>query len=165
MISPLQGITAGLLLGFFVGAGTAWHFRGVESDKALLELTGTFETAVAAAKDDAIAEERRRAAGVAKVAEEGRKQNEKVEANATVNAGSTVSLSSAATSYAATAGCDTGPARRGEAATRAAMVLSELLGESNQRASNLAKTADDARTRGLTCERAYQALKTRDKSG
>lgn len=165
MITGLQGVGAGLLLGFLVGSGGAWYVQGLRSDTAIAAQAETFNTTVSKAKEDGAAEEKRRADSVAQAAEEGRKENAKVETNATVNAGATVSLSNAATSYAAAATCDTGPTRRGEAATRAAMVLSDLLGKSNQRASQLAKTADDARTRGLTCERAYQALKTRGKSG
>jgi len=45
-----------------------------------------------------------------------------------------------------------------KAATRAAMVLADVLKRADQRAGDLASIADQARARGVTCERAYDAL-------
>ncbi|UPT34698.1 DUF2514 domain-containing protein [Pseudomonas amygdali] len=53
---------------------------------------------------------------------------------------------------------DTGAAERGKAATRAAMVLSELLSRSDSRAGELAKYADSARIAGLACNRFVEEL-------
>lgn len=50
-------------------------------------------------------------------------------------------------------------ANASEAATRAALVLADVLKSVDQRAGELAKTADQARARGLTCEKAYTQLK------
>ena len=44
------------------------------------------------------------------------------------------------------------------AATRAVMVLADVLKRADQRAGDLAAVADQARARGLTCEQAYDAL-------
>ncbi|MGG5223543.1 DUF2514 domain-containing protein [Pseudomonas syringae pv. coryli] len=54
--------------------------------------------------------------------------------------------------------CNTGAAERGKAASRAAMVLSELLSRSDARAGELAKYADSARIAGLACNRFVDAL-------
>jgi hypothetical protein len=54
---------------------------------------------------------------------------------------------------------DTGAAERGETATRAAMVLSDLLKRADARAGELAKAYDGARIAGQACERMYDALK------
>ncbi|PHX32332.1 hypothetical protein AO278_23170 [Pseudomonas syringae pv. syringae] len=62
---------------------------------------------------------------------------------------------------AATTSCapgNTGAAERGKAASRAAMVLSELLSRSDARAGELAKYADSARIAGLACNRFVDAL-------
>ncbi|AHG39736.1 hypothetical protein N018_05545 [Pseudomonas syringae CC1557] len=62
---------------------------------------------------------------------------------------------------AATASCapgDTGPAERGKAATRAAMVLSDLLGRADARAGELAKAYDKSRIAGLACNRFVDEL-------
>lgn len=61
----------------------------------------------------------------------------------------------ATVSYPAT---DTAAIARGQAATRAAMVLSDLLARADARAGELAKAYDRARMAGLTCEASYNAL-------
>lgn len=45
-----------------------------------------------------------------------------------------------------------------KAATRAAMVLADVLKRIDQRAGELAEVADQARSRGMTCEQAYDGL-------
>ncbi|WP_236238445.1 DUF2514 domain-containing protein [Pseudomonas faucium] len=64
--------------------------------------------------------------------------------------------------FAATVSCpgtDTAAIARGQAATRAAMVLSDLLARADERAGELAKAYDLARVAGRQCEREYDALK------
>jgi hypothetical protein len=56
-------------------------------------------------------------------------------------------------------GTDTAAVARGQAATRAAMVLSDLLTRADERAGELAKAYDRARIAGLTCEASYDALR------
>ena len=46
-------------------------------------------------------------------------------------------------------------ANASETATRAALVLADVLKRADQRAGELAETADQARSRGLTCEQTY----------
>ncbi|QXI40927.1 DUF2514 domain-containing protein [Pseudomonas xantholysinigenes] len=61
----------------------------------------------------------------------------------------------------ATVGCpgtDTAASARGEAARRAAMVLSELLSQADARAGELAAAFDRARVAGLACESSYDHL-------
>ncbi len=55
-------------------------------------------------------------------------------------------------------GTDTAAVARGQAATRAAMVLSDLLVRADARAGELAKAYDQARIAGLACEASYNAL-------
>ncbi|MDN4511440.1 DUF2514 domain-containing protein [Pseudomonas sp. 2,4-D] len=55
-------------------------------------------------------------------------------------------------------GTDTAAVARGEAATRAAMVLSDLLTRADARAGELAKAYDQARIAGDLCEASYNAL-------
>jgi hypothetical protein len=50
---------------------------------------------------------------------------------------------------------DSGAAERSQAATRAAMVLSDLLARADQRAGELAEAYDRARLGGLICESMY----------
>ncbi|RTY70675.1 DUF2514 family protein, partial [Pseudomonas veronii] len=44
------------------------------------------------------------------------------------------------------------------AATRAVMVLADVLKRADQRAGDLAGFADQSHSRGVTCERAYDGL-------
>ncbi|HGY9618029.1 TPA: DUF2514 domain-containing protein [Pseudomonas putida] len=55
-------------------------------------------------------------------------------------------------------GTDTAAVARGQAATRAAMVLSDLLSRADARAGELAKAYDLAKIAGDTCEASYAAL-------
>ncbi|WP_426808039.1 DUF2514 domain-containing protein [Pseudomonas sp. WOUb67] len=59
-------------------------------------------------------------------------------------------------------GSDTTAVARSEAATRAAMVLSDLLARADQRAGELAKAYDRALISGQQCEREYDAFQLRD---
>ena len=66
-----------------------------------------------------------------------------------------------ASKLAATVSCpgpDTAAVARGQAATRAAMVLSDLLARADKRAGELAKAYDRARIAGQACETSYDAL-------
>jgi len=55
-------------------------------------------------------------------------------------------------------GTDTAAIARGQAATRAALVLSDLLARADERAGELAKAYDRSRVAGLACEASYNAL-------
>ncbi|WP_288650141.1 DUF2514 domain-containing protein [Pseudomonas sp. UBA5568] len=55
-------------------------------------------------------------------------------------------------------GTDSAAVARGKAATRAAMVLSDLLARAEARAGELAKAYDQARIAGQLCEASYNAL-------
>lgn len=61
--------------------------------------------------------------------------------------------------FAAAACSDPGAAQRGASATRAAMVLSELLQRSDKRAGELAVAYDRARIAGLACEASYHSIR------
>ncbi|MCE0881041.1 DUF2514 domain-containing protein [Pseudomonas putida] len=70
-------------------------------------------------------------------------------------------LRSDATQLAAAVSCagtNTAAVARGEAATRAAMVLSDLLARADAQAGELAKAYDQARIAGQACEASYNAL-------
>lgn len=64
-----------------------------------------------------------------------------------------------ASQFAATACGDPGIAQRGASATRAAMVLSDLLQRADKRAGELAVAYDRARIAGLACERSFDSMR------
>lgn len=59
---------------------------------------------------------------------------------------------------ASQAGGNSCTAATSAAATRAAMVLADVLKRADQRAGDLAEYADQARARGMTCEQAFDGL-------
>ncbi|MCX2683997.1 DUF2514 domain-containing protein [Pseudomonas sp. DCB_AW] len=70
-------------------------------------------------------------------------------------------LRSETTQFAAAVSCpgqDTAVIARGQTATRAAMVLSDLFARADERAGELAAALDQARVAGQQCEREYDAL-------
>ncbi len=70
-------------------------------------------------------------------------------------------LRSAATQFASAVSCpgtDTAAIARGQAATRAAMVLSDLLARADKRTGELAEAYDRARIAGQQCEREYDGM-------
>ncbi|MGR6497970.1 DUF2514 domain-containing protein [Pseudomonas fulva] len=72
-------------------------------------------------------------------------------------------LRSDAAQFAAAVSCpstDTAAVARGQAATRAAMVLSHLLARADARAGELAKAYDQSRIAGIQCEREYDGMRS-----
>lgn len=113
------------------------------------------------AQESARTEEQRRQTAINQVANDARREQA-----AAIDDGDRADaagdrLHVAAQALASRASCTseyTGATERGEAARRAALVLSELLSRADKRAGELAATADSSRIAGLTCEKAYDAL-------
>lgn len=121
------------------------------------DLAGQVATAEAANR----AEEQRRQTAVNGVADDARKQEVAAAPGVAAASAAADRLRDDASKLVATASGvpgDSGIAARSEANRRAAMVLSGLLDRAVERNRELAKGLDDARRRGLTCERAYGAL-------
>lgn len=155
----IRGFAIALTIGVLVGSIGAWHQRGVQADRDLLALRGTFDKAVIAAQDDARAEERRLQTTTNQIAQEARKDVQQIDEAAGVASAVTGGLQRAAGVYASAATCDTGVARRGEAATKAAMVLSDMLGVCAETTKRMAESADRAFLAGRTCERIVDTLR------
>lgn len=154
----IRGFALALTIGVVVGSIGAWHQRGVVADRDLLALRHTFDKAVIAAQDDARAEERRLQITTNQIAQEARKDVQQIDEAAGVVSAVTGGLQHAASVYASGATCDPGVTRRGEAATQAAMVLSDMLGVCAATTKRMAESADRAYLAGRTCERIGDAL-------
>ncbi|WP_127958063.1 DUF2514 family protein [Serratia microhaemolytica] len=59
--------------------------------------------------------------------------------------------------------CNTHIASGGTAKPSGSILLAELFSRADERAGELARTADEARARGLACEAAYNAIKSGEK--
>ncbi|MCD5970789.1 DUF2514 domain-containing protein [Pseudomonas quasicaspiana] len=122
---------------------------------------GTQAKAVATTTSDYRTEEQRRQSAANQVANNARQEQTAAltDAAAADTAGDRLRVE--AGKLATTASCapgDTGAAERSKAASRAAMVLSDLLGRADARAGELAKAYDQSRVAGLACERFVDAL-------
>ncbi|WP_176506349.1 DUF2514 family protein [Pseudomonas urethralis] len=107
-------------------------------------------------------EEQRRQGAVDEVGENAREQNAAVAADVAGAGAVDDRVRAAADNQLARVGAacgDPGVARRGEAATRAAGVLSHLLKRADERAGVLAAAYDRARVAGLACEAAYDQVR------
>lgn len=148
-----------MLLAMVSSAGGTWQVQDWRYGKQLAEIGKAQALAITEAGNTARNEEQRRQAAVNKEASDAREQNKAatLDAGAADAAGDRLHVE--ASELAATACVDPGSAQRGTSATRAAMVLSDLLQRADKRAGELAAAYDRARIAGLTCERIYQALR------
>ncbi|MGE8049723.1 DUF2514 domain-containing protein [Pseudomonas monteilii] len=106
-------------------------------------------------------EEQRRAAAQEEVRAHAQEERKIADAGAAGADASGQRLRGEAAQLAATVSCpgpDTAAIARGQTATRAAMVLSDLLARADERAGELAQAYDRARIAGLACEASYNAL-------
>lgn len=110
---------------------------------------------------DARAEEQRRAQAQEEARANAHEERTIADAGAAGADAAGQRLRNEAGNLAATVSCpgtNTTAVARGQAATRAAMVLSDLLARADARAGELAKAYDRARIAGLACEASYNAL-------
>ncbi len=147
--------------------GTYQHGRSVERSQALAasaERDSGDRRAEALGQRDAREEEQRRAQAQEEARAHAHEQHQVADAGAAGADAAGQRLQHDAAQLAATvscAGADPAAVARGQAATRAAMVLSDLLARADARAGELAKEYDRARIAGLACEASYTALTNR----
>ncbi|MEE4694815.1 DUF2514 domain-containing protein [Pseudomonas alliivorans] len=127
---------------------------------------GDQSMAVATTTTEYRTEEQRRQKVANQVANDARKEQTVALADATDADAAGDRLRSEAAKLAATASCvpgDPGIAERGKNATRAAMVLSDLLSRADARAGDLARYADQLRIAGGACEAADSAFRVKSR--
>lgn len=126
------------------------------ADQALLQAKG-----LAAETGKARAQEQDWQTHSNQVGNDARAQSAAAAADGVTADGAGDGVRDAANKLAASVGnvsCDTGAAERGASATRAAMVLSDMLQRADKRAGELAKFADESRIAGLACAAAHDVL-------
>ena len=159
MMTPGQ-VLAAILLALATGFGGAWQVQDWRYGKELADIESAQAIAITEAGNKARSEEQRRQSELNKEAANAREQNKAaaVDAGAADVAGDRLHVE--AGKFAAAACGDPGAAQRGASATRAAMVLSDLLQRADKRAGELAAAYDRARIAGLTCERSYDGIRS-----
>ncbi|PIB56172.1 DUF2514 domain-containing protein [Pseudomonas sp. 2995-1] len=160
-MTPVQKL-AGLVLLILVlmasAAGVTWQVQDSRYGEQLAVIDRDQALAITAAGEKARQEEQRRQASVNKEASDAREKNKSATVDAAAADAAGDRLHVEAGKFAATACGDPGVAQRGASATRAAMVLSDLLQRADKRAGELAAAYDRARIAGLTCEASYNSL-------
>ncbi|AVD91065.1 DUF2514 domain-containing protein [Pseudomonas sp. SWI36] len=162
-MSPWAGVAAGLVL-IASHWATYEHGRSVELAKAgqqSAKRDSGDRLAEAIGERAARQEEHRRADAQQEARVKGHEERTIADAGAVDADAAGQRLRDEAGKLAASVSCpgtDTAAVARGEAATRAALVLSDLLTRADARAGELAKAYDQARIAGDLCEASYNAL-------
>jgi len=161
-----RGYAAAALAGGLILGGAAWTVQGWRWDAKLARfesaraqerdaLTQATMTAIEAARDEG----RRRTAAVEKVRDDAKKQAAAAVADGARAAAERDRLRAHANSLArAAVARDPAAADGSPSGASGADLLAYMLGQVSDRAAELARVADGARSAGLTCERAYDAL-------
>jgi hypothetical protein len=144
--------------------GVYQHGRSVERTEAALKSSqrdSGERLAEVLGERGARQEEQRRAEAQEEVRAHAQKEHQVADVGAAGADAAGQRMRDDAARLAATVSCpatDTAAIARGQTATRAAMVLSDLLARADARAGELAKAYDRARIAGLACESSYSSL-------
>lgn len=165
----ISGRTLGAGVILLLITGSYWatfdHGRGLERaawEKRWAQRDAADSEASAQAEANAREEEQRRQAAQQKAREDAQKEQKAADVDATTADAAGQRLRDETGKFAAAVSCpvpDTTAVARGEAARRAAMVLSDLLSRADARAGELAKAYDRARIAGMACEASYTSLR------
>ncbi|SDU91404.1 DUF2514 domain-containing protein [Pseudomonas mucidolens] len=153
-MTPVQKLAV-LLVAMIMAFGAAWQVQGWRYEKRLAERDAAQAFDTAEAGRLALEEEQRRQSAVNKVGNDARAEIKAATDDASTADAAGDRLHVETSKFAATACGDPGAAQRGASATRAAMVLSELLKRADKRAGELAAAYDRSRIAGLACEQSY----------
>ncbi|TFY86705.1 DUF2514 domain-containing protein [Pseudomonas kairouanensis] len=158
-MTPWQ-ILVSILLAMAIAVGGTWQVQDWRYGKQLADIERDQALAITEAGNAAREEEQRRQASVNKEASDAREQNKAAAVDAGTADAAGDRLHVEADKFAAsTCPGDSGATQRGASATRAAMVLSDLLQRADKRAGELAAAYDRARIAGLACERSFDSIR------
>lgn len=157
-MTPVQRLTV-LLMVVVIVCFSTWKVQDWRYGKQLAEIGEAQALAITEAGNVARQEEQRRQAAVNKEASDAREQNKAADADARTADTAGDRLHVEAGKFASAACGDPGAVQRGASATRAAMVLSDLLQRADKRAGELAAAYDRSRIAGQACEQSYDSLR------
>jgi|TARA_Y100000780_G_scaffold232543_1_gene265450 uncharacterized membrane protein YccC len=145
-------------LGLAFGAG--WTWQGARSDAAMSDLVAQHATALAKATEAARTEERRRFQSVAQEGAKGDEELQDIRERVVVGDAESDRLRQRLDQVTSYYRADNSRlATKWATAEQTIGVLTGLLGEYDGFASAVAGGYEDARARGLTCERAWDAIR------
>jgi len=157
-VTPMQAAVA-ILMAMLISVGGTWRVQDYRYGEQLADLGKSQALAITEAVEEARSEEQRRQASVNKEASDAREQNKAAAVDAGTADAAGDRLHVEANQFAVTACGYPGTTQRGASATRAAMVLSDLLQRADKRAGELAAAYDRARIAGLACERSFDSMR------
>lgn len=157
-MTPAQ-ILAAIVLAMIISAAGTWQVQDWRYGQRLADQARTRAEAVLEAGRVAREEEQRRQSALNRLGRDARDQNKTASVDASVADAAGDRLHIEAGKFAATACGDPRATERGASATRAAMVLSDLLQRADKRAGELAAAYDRALIAGLACERSFNTMR------
>ena len=157
-MTPAQ-ILAAIVLAMIISAAGTWQVQDWRYGQRLADQARTRAEAVLEAGRVAREEEQRRQSALNRLGRDARDQNKTASVDASVADAAGDRLHIEAGKIAATACGDPRATERGASATRAAMVLSDLLQRADKRAGELAAAYDRALIAGLACERSFNTMR------
>lgn len=161
MIQALRYWKQGLVVAFVIGAfGAGWGIRSTIAERDALDVSNAHKQAIIEATDAARTEERRRFESVAQTGAQGDEDLQDIRNRAAASDAESDRLRQRLDQVTRHYRADNSRlATEWATATETIRVLSGLLGEYEVFASAVAGGYEDARARGLTCERAWDAIR------
>jgi hypothetical protein len=155
----LGATAAGLLVGALAGGAGAWWVRGQSADRQVAELREEVAVAREAAVSDALRLRQAQERAVEKVQSDAERTAAAARRDAAAASDLAGRLRDHVIRLAIATAADPAPAGPGQATGGTSLVFSDVLGGAEARLRALAGYADQARVAGLTCERAYEAVR------
>jgi len=142
-----------------VAFAAGWSWNGSRWDARYSTLTTQHADAARIAEANARSIERQYQIGIEEARTDGQERIKAVQADAIAATATADSLREQLKARTGRATQDTSTTCRGETATATLILYSELLDGADRRAGELAEEADRRRAAGITCERAFDALR------
>lgn len=156
ILAAVAALIGGVLFGGAVGVVQQMRIASIRADH--LATLQRYAQAAADAEYQARQEEQRRIQAINEVQTNARQEIEQANADAAA-ARTTANRLRAELARISQSARDTAVASGGKAGADALDLLADLFSRVDETAGELASAADDARIRGLACERAYQSLR------
>jgi hypothetical protein len=150
---------AGLLVGALAGGTGAWWVRGQSADREAAELREGLAVAREAAVSDALRLRQAQERAVEQVQSDAQRTAAAARRDAAAAADLAGRLREHVIRLAIATAADPPTAASGTATGGSGLVFADVLGGAEARLRALAGYADQARIAGLTCERAYEAVR------
>lgn len=153
-------IAGAALAGALAAGAGAWSVRGMAAEREVAQLREQMTAARAAALAESVRLRQAQEQEVERVRDDAQNLAAAARRDAAAAADLAGRLRQHITRLAAATAADPAPAGPGDAAAGPGLVFADVLGRADARLRALAEYADQARIAGLTCQRAYEAVRS-----